>query len=173
MYCPRCSQQQASEEVRFCSRCGLPLSAVRELVVGGGELVEREAEAQAGRPMRALKGMRKGVWWMLASLLLALVAGILTALDDDLAVFVLLPVLCFFVGFARLLYGTFLEGRVKKDASQAHVAAATRRPELAPPTGTPVEAFAAQRRTAEMAQPPSVTESTTRLLDGEDGTHRA
>jgi ribosomal protein L37E len=34
MYCPKCSQQQVSEEVRFCSRCGFSLSAVRELIAG-------------------------------------------------------------------------------------------------------------------------------------------
>ena len=34
MYCPKCGQQQASEEVFFCSRCGFKLDVVRALVAG-------------------------------------------------------------------------------------------------------------------------------------------
>ncbi len=34
MYCPKCGQQQASEEVFFCSRCGLKLDVVRAFVAG-------------------------------------------------------------------------------------------------------------------------------------------
>jgi hypothetical protein len=177
MYCPRCSQQQVSEEMRFCSRCGLPLSVVKELVAGGGGLVEREVEAQVGQPSPALRGMRKGVWIMLAGVPLALVVALLTAVNDAFAVFLLLPVLCLVAGFARLLYGTFLEGRaprVKRDASEQHAGSmmpsqprtAARAPELSPPAGTPVEGFTAPKlETAEMVRPPSVTEHTTRLLD--------
>src|SRR5215207_3872114 len=36
MYCPECSQQQASDEVRFCPRCGLQLDAVQRLLAGDG-----------------------------------------------------------------------------------------------------------------------------------------
>lgn len=32
MYCPKCSQQQASDHVRFCSRCGFQLNIVKELL---------------------------------------------------------------------------------------------------------------------------------------------
>ena len=38
MYCPRCSQQQVSEETKFCSRCGFPLGLVSELLAHGGFL---------------------------------------------------------------------------------------------------------------------------------------
>jgi hypothetical protein len=38
MYCPRCGQQQASEEIKFCSRCGFPLGLVSELIAHGGFL---------------------------------------------------------------------------------------------------------------------------------------
>ena len=38
MYCPQCSEEQVSEEMRFCSRCGLPLAIVSQLVRGGGAL---------------------------------------------------------------------------------------------------------------------------------------
>ncbi len=35
MYCPNCGQQQVSEEMRFCSRCGLALSGLAEWLAGG------------------------------------------------------------------------------------------------------------------------------------------
>jgi hypothetical protein len=49
MYCPKCSQQQVSDELRFCPRSGFPRTAVRKLaVVAAGAPVEREAEALRG-----------------------------------------------------------------------------------------------------------------------------
>lgn len=186
MYCPKCSQQQVSDEVRFCSRCGFSLSAVRELVAGGGALAAHGAEAQAGQLSRSQRGVRKGALMILASLALALVVGLLTAMDDDFAVLLLVPVLCFVIGLTRVLYGVFLAEKwargLKGAAPQAHAApampgqpgAAARSPELSPPRGTPVGMFTAQRaETAEMVRPPSVTEGTTRLLDGEADSRRA
>jgi predicted amidophosphoribosyltransferase len=32
MFCPRCSQEQVSEETKFCSRCGFPLGLVSEIL---------------------------------------------------------------------------------------------------------------------------------------------
>src|SRR5689334_7647741 len=44
MYCPNCGQQQVSDEMRFCSRCGLALTGLAEWL-GGGMLVRREEES--------------------------------------------------------------------------------------------------------------------------------
>ena len=180
MYCPKCSQQQVSDDVRFCSRCGFSLGAVRELMAGGGAPVAHGAEAQAGQLSRGQRGVRKGAWMMLASLALTLVAGLITAIDDGFAVLLLLPVLCFVIGFALVLYGVFWAERrarrVKGAASQAHAAAAmpgqlgaaARSLALSPTRAAAAESFTARRaETAEMMRPPSVTENTTRLLDGE------
>ncbi|MFL6374593.1 MAG: hypothetical protein ACJ73D_08015 [Pyrinomonadaceae bacterium] len=38
MHCPSCGQQQISNETKFCSRCGMPLSLVAEVVANGGFL---------------------------------------------------------------------------------------------------------------------------------------
>ena len=32
MFCPRCSEAQVAEDVRFCKRCGLRLEAVQDLI---------------------------------------------------------------------------------------------------------------------------------------------
>ncbi|MFN2510582.1 MAG: hypothetical protein ABR568_03965 [Pyrinomonadaceae bacterium] len=181
MYCPKCSQQQVSDEMRFCSRCGFSLTAVRELIDSDSALVEQVAEVQAGRPSRSLRGIRKGAWMMLASLVLALV--VLTAVEDEFAVLLVLPVLCFVIGFVRLLYGVFFAEKrippIKGTASQPHsiipgqLGTPTRNPQLSPPRVAPIESFTAHRiETAEMVQPRSVTENTTRLLDEESNPRR-
>jgi hypothetical protein len=124
---------------------------------------------------------------ILASLALALVVGLLAAaIDDEIAVLLLLPFLCFVIGVIRVLYGVFFAEkrarRLKGDAPQPHavpvtpgqLGAAARSPELSAPRGTPIRSFTTQRvETAEMVRPPSVTESTTRLFDGEADSHRA
>lgn len=38
MHCPRCGQQQISEDIKFCSRCGFPLGLVSEILAHGGVL---------------------------------------------------------------------------------------------------------------------------------------
>src|SRR5215470_5782169 len=56
MYCPNCGQQQISDEMRFCSRCGLALSGLAEWLAGGRLPLKREDEAPA-----ALSPRRKGI----------------------------------------------------------------------------------------------------------------
>lgn len=51
IHCPKCGQQQVSEEVRFCSRCGFKLGLVRALLAddgGGGDTLKHEIAAQGG-----------------------------------------------------------------------------------------------------------------------------
>ena len=43
MHCPRCGQQQASGETKFCSRCGFQLAIVAELLHHGGTLPQLAA----------------------------------------------------------------------------------------------------------------------------------
>lgn len=184
MYCPQCSQQQVSDEMRFCARCGLPLSGVRELVASGGVAAAGSVVGAQSALSKSQKGVRRGTLMMLVSFPLALLVGLLSAIDDVFAVLLLLPLLCFVAGFARLLYGVFWEerrARAKEVASQAQVAAANPAQVGAPARGTglpparfaPVEDFTPQRmKTAEILQPPSVTENTTRLLEDEaDANH--
>lgn len=38
MHCPRCGQQQISDQTKFCSRCGFQLGLVSELLMNGGFL---------------------------------------------------------------------------------------------------------------------------------------
>ena len=48
MHCPRCGQQQISDQTKFCSRCGFQLGIVSELLDNGGFL-PRLAELNQGK----------------------------------------------------------------------------------------------------------------------------
>ncbi len=48
MHCPRCGQQQVSDQTKFCSRCGFQLGLVGELLEHGGYLPQL-AELQKGK----------------------------------------------------------------------------------------------------------------------------
>ena len=177
MYCPKCSQEQVSDEMRFCSRCGFPLTAVRELVESGSAPPIDPGVAQLARKQKVI---RRGAWMMLASLVLTIFVGLLTSIDDDFVVLMFFPVLCFVLGFLQVLYGVFLsDRRASRRLKQpqpvvpAQLNTPPARPELSAPRGAPVESFSGHRvETAEMVRPASVTENTTRLLDDESDPRR-
>ena len=182
MYCPKCSQEQISDEMRFCSRCGFPLIAVRDLVASGNALVKLEEPLQASCGQKAV---RRAAWMLMASVVLSLFVGFLAAIEDDFAVFFIFPFLIFLIGFALMLYGVFIADKraARKKAAalqkqlaasmQAHLNAAPRTPELYPSQMTPNESFTGRRpQTAEMFRPPSVTENTTRLLEDDPDQRR-
>jgi zinc-ribbon domain len=173
MFCPNCGQQQSSDEMRFCSRCGFQLGSVRELIAEAVAQVQREPERHE-RLTKVFKAMRRSAWTMLLGILLSFLTGLMTALDEDLAPLLLLPSVCFVVGFVFLLYGAFVKGRgitkeeLKAASQPALIPIATvRRSELPPSRVMPVANAPSQWQTAEINQPPSVTENTTRFLDEE------
>src|SRR5205814_6304510 len=84
MFCPRCGQQQASEEVRFCSRCGLRLDELAEFVEGGGRLAGRDPAEDLPALTPRQRRTRKGTMAVAAGLLLGLIALILTEVKQDL-----------------------------------------------------------------------------------------
>lgn len=187
MHCPQCGQQQTSSEMRFCSRCGFPLGGVSELLAQGGVLRAtggEELREQAISPRR--RGVKQGVVMMLFGTVIVPVLGILNSYQDQttlLEVLVAISAVIFFAGgLMRILYAMLFESSalgIKSDDSanapavtpaqlnaSAHVSAL-------PPAqqGIPVSNFTPRRmNTAELRQPASVTENTTRLLDEEKGT---
>ncbi|HEX7177312.1 MAG TPA: zinc ribbon domain-containing protein [Pyrinomonadaceae bacterium] len=180
MHCPQCGQQQVSDEVRFCSRCGLSLAAVARLIEGGGRLAEF-GEGEGRVLSKRQRGVRKGLIVMAGSFVSCGLAGLLTAMDDDFFPLLLLASFAFIIGLMRMLYGMLLED----DAPQATAtkkAAASKTPPALEGTRThgagaalpPARGFSAadlarpRNQTAEMAAPSSVTESTTRLLENEE-----
>ncbi len=59
MFCPRCSQEQVSEETKFCSRCGFSLSLVAEVLTNGGFLpVFSVWENKLGKTLKASQNLK-------------------------------------------------------------------------------------------------------------------
>lgn len=180
MYCPQCGQQQASTEVRFCSRCGFPLAGVVELLASGG-VPGSQAEPQGEQMSPRHKGVKQGAVMMLIGAVLVPVLAIFNSFQRGPGIFDLLvplaAVICFAGGLMRILYATFFEQgapTVRQDApayasipaTPAQLNTGARVSALPPPQSTPISDFMPRRaKTAELVQPPSVTENTTRLLD--------
>ena len=158
--------------MRFCSRCGFALSGVMELVATGGGVPQAPKKV---KKRSAMQGVRLGTWIILASVVYSLFVGVLTAVDDDFAVLLLVSVVAFLVGFVRILYAAFVQDRRERREmdSQDPLSLSTQtssnvRKQLNQTTAAPVESFTRPiKKTAEVVQPPSVTENTTRFLDDE------
>lgn len=180
MYCPQCGQQQASSEMRFCSRCGFPMGGVAELLAQGGVLRsgDEAAQEQALSPRR--RGVRQGVMMMLLGVVIVPVLAILNSFAYGPSILDLLvpisAVICFAGGMMRILYAILFEQstpEVKRDTATyvppvtpAQLNAGVRTSALPPMQSIPVSDFAPRRvNTAELVTPPSITENTTKLLD--------
>jgi hypothetical protein len=183
MHCPQCGQQQASNEMRFCSRCGFPLGGVVELLARGGIPSSSNAEPQEQSLSPRYKGVRQGVIMMLIGTVIVPILAIINSYQIQTTLLdVLVPlsaVILFAGGLMRILYAAIFEqGSMKRDAPAYAVPivppqlSATERVSALPPARSiPVSDFAPRRmNTAELVQPHSVTENTTKLLDEEKGT---
>ena len=187
MYCPQCGQQQASEEMRFCSRCGFPLGGVTELLASGGVLHSgggAELREEARSPRR--RGVRQGALMMLIGTVVVPVLGVIHSYQHyapTLEALVAISAIIFFAGgLMRILYSILFESTAPGGAGEAstdvppittpaQLSARARISALPPARSVPVSEFTPRRmNTEELAQPPSVTENTTRLLDEEKGT---
>jgi zinc ribbon protein len=178
MFCPRCGQQ-AAEEVRFCSRCGLPLVAAAILVEagGGGAPESAQAEANVGLTPRQ-RGTRKGLMIIAGGVIFFVLVAILMTIKEDFFPFLILAGLIFTAGVMRLLYGLLLEEHTPANKSLKHSAAdatptlaheAARGAQLPPARTVPANVYTKPgAETSDMAAPPSITENTTRLLDEDE-----
>ena len=172
MYCPNCGQQQVSDEMRFCSRCGFALSGLAEWLAGNRVPLVRREESRSEPMSPRRKGMRRAAKLMFFSgVLFPIFLAISIGVDEGgpLAI----PFILFFVSLVMMLYARLF---TDKHATQSiHTVAQTTtlnsnqaRGALPPPTNQPIPAAGRQQvRTNELYQPPSVTENTTRFLDNE------
>ena len=182
MFCPKCGQQQSSNGVRFCSRCGFQLEVVKELLLTDGALVWPEAETRPRGPSARNRGIRQGVMLMLLTALVVPLTAILAKVGILPREFVAMAaIICAVGGFMRFVYALmFEEGAPRRKprspvfnapdgfTAPAQEVRSGHVPYALPPQQSrrPAGEFNRWRaETAEMAQPPSVTENTTRLLD--------
>ena len=172
MFCPNCGQQQIADSTKYCPRCGTPIAGLAEwLAAGGATLPVREATAPAApaplSPRR--KGMRRGAKVMFLSgvLLPFLIAMSVAAENPGPIIFALI---IFFVGLSMTLYARLFgedTPAIKGRPAQPQMpGAAPTMPALPSAADNRINNFTRRGvRTAELSQPPSVTDHTTRLLD--------
>lgn len=185
MFCPKCGQSQVSEAVRFCSRCGLPLGGAASLLANDGVLPSQLAAptgaASSISPRR--KGLRQGGIVMLVGIFLGPMIAMMHPIIGLKGEYSIIGALVFMVGFLRFLYAAIFEDKAPAATSGASFDAQAstqdqfnpqaQRGALPPAEFRPAPSFFAPRNdTAEIAQPSSVTDHTTRLLQDDNATDR-
>jgi hypothetical protein len=171
MYCPNCGQQQISGEMRFCSRCGLALTGLAEWLAGGSVPVRRVEQPQVAVESPRRKHIRRAAKLMFCGgVLFPVFLAISIAVNEGGPMFI--PFLVLFISVVWMLYARlFLDNtpHLNYQAPQTTVLGSIpARNSLPPATTTSIpNAGRQQVRTNELAQPPSVTEHTTRFFDNE------
>ena len=183
MFCPQCGQQQVAGVIRFCSRCGFPLDGVLQLLSNGGSLpVYRNPDEPVPVSPRR-KGVKQGGMLLLSGAVLVPILGLFASYGDSRFLEILAglaAIICFIGGPLRMFYAAVFEegapkpvrmyGPAPMHIPQQFVPHAPPAAALPPPPARPPTGWRARPNTAELVNPPSVTENTTRLLDKEDRT---
>lgn len=176
MFCPKCGQQ-SSDEVRFCPKCGLQLAGLAAYVAANEENPAGAPAVPAPLMTARRRGIRRGAKVMFFFAVL-LPAAALLAFEGDAPGPLLLVLTGGLAGVLWMVYSWLFNDntvpvadraarKAVKAARKRGLAAAGDRPALGPQQFTPAPLFNRQRatNTAELYQPPSVTENTTKLLD--------
>ncbi len=183
MHCPRCGQQQASEEIKFCSRCGFPLGLVTEILAHGGFLPQLADLHKSKKWLTRNFGLKLSlVWFLLINFILVPLAAITKAPGGVIAGLAI-------IGFCGGLLMTalsflFLQKETKPFQRQTEVPNEMSAPQyiggnlrqnaLPPQTSQPVSSYAAPTAGSWKAPdtgdlvPHSVTEGTTKLLQKDE-----
>lgn len=166
MYCPKCGQSQPSHEVRFCSRCGLPLHEISSWLETGDNSLLAGPPSVPQEPGKRRTAMRRGAKLVFLSAVVFPFAFILCAAAHT-PFFLIFPATIFILGAAWALYARlFFEDAISPAHPQLSHFGKRPGSELPPvrePSGLPWQTKPS--RTAEIVEPPSVTERTTNLLE--------
>ena len=179
MHCPRCGQQQVSEDTRFCSRCGFPLGLVSEILAHGGVLPQlADLHTKKKKILTRKNGLKISlVWFLLFTFLLTPLAGI-AGLEEGAGV---IAILGFSGGLLMMLISwMFLENEPKFSSIDSTYQSANylsgnaaRQNALPPQQSQPVQDFVPPAgnwkapNTGELV-PHSVTDGTTKLLQKDE-----
>lgn len=167
MFCPKCSQQQSSEEMRFCSRCGFPLAAVAIVLDNQGNLPQ--LESQPVPKLQRSRMLRESTYLTLVAWAVALVTTLFWDFGVPLETVAKISSLIFFllglVGLLRFVYAFLSVRDLPGPSPEARVLRETNQAALPPQQSMPLTDFPRRTNTREISPRPSVTENTTRLLD--------
>jgi hypothetical protein len=165
--------------MRFCARCGFPLEGAMVLLAHGGMLPSYEPAGGEKKISARRKGVKQGALLMLIGAVLVPLLGVFASfapfrIGVAFEFFAAAAaILCFVGGPLRMLFAAlFEEGAPPR---QFVMPSSYAPPAIPPPpvrlsalpqaTATPPVGWRARPQTAEIVQPPSVTDHTTRLLE--------
>jgi len=178
MHCPRCGQQQISDQAKFCSRCGFQLGIVSELLVHGGFLPQLAELNKKSTLFSRKNGIVFSVFWFIVWVpLLTSIFGAVLGVEELGAMCALIGVF----GSLMMLIASFVY--LKPAPTKFDYAAAespgtgyaglygpANQNALPPQQSQPASNYMAPEGswraadTGDFARPGSVTESTTKLL---------
>ena len=180
MHCPSCGQQQVSNDTKFCSRCGMPLGLVAEVVHNGGFLPQL---AQLDDKKKTIFNKKNGVvfsifWFIFFTMFATSFFGILGAPEALIGICAITGVF----GAMMLMIASliFLKSSKPPIVYPQHFQAPPppnlyggAQAALPPQQSIPASAYAQPRpagswRDTNDLSPASVTESTTRLLNEDE-----
>ena len=186
MFCPQCGQQQVNGIIRFCSRCGFPLDGVIQLLNNGGNLPVYRSPDEPVPISPRKKGVKQGGLLLLSGAVIVPILAMFASFSNFLLpqmLAALAAIICFIGGPLRMFYAAvFEEGAPKPVRTYGPMPMAMPMPQqfappaqhnaLSPPPVRSQPSWRSRPNTAELVNPPSVTENTTRLLEKEDRTER-
>src|SRR5688572_1304871 len=158
MFCPQCGHRQVSNEMRFCSRCGLPLDLVTDLLDGSGKTLQRQKRELTGI------GLMMATLLMLTNFVIVFGAITLPHLANPVffwlwASFVIASLIMGGVGVTKLIRGGFFQ-RLKAREARLNLM------KDSPKTAEEMESRVPDTDAIPLlVHPVSVTETTTRELE--------
>ena len=171
MYCPKCSQQQVSDQTRFCSRCGLLLSNITELLANDGLPAALESRTEQHQLSPRQRGVRQGTALILTGMVISFVMSLLSAfVFGHPEIFITIPSAPFYLsGLARILYVYMFEPAAPFQNEATRPAQLSRTVDnysLPPRLNVTVPGFGAERmETSEIIVSTGLAEHQTKLLD--------
>jgi hypothetical protein len=176
MFCPKCGQQQLSEETKFCSRCGFLLTAVWDLVSNNGLSNQNFATPESRAISPRKEGLRRGGKLMMIGLIIIPLLIIISELFNlNPALVIAVSILTFWGGILRMIYARLFESdypneiNVERKTLSFAKKMLGKKTNALPPQSISVSSYAPPavsnwRDTNDLPQP-SVIDNTTKLLE--------
>lgn len=184
MHCPRCGQQQVSEEIKFCSRCGFPLGLVSEILAHGGFLPQLADLHKTKTLWTKKNGVMFSVFWFMFFVLIMTPFWGIVDVDELAGISAIVGIF----GGLMMLIGSLVFLKSSKDPQSLPQRQIPQQPHpfqtnpqiqgnihqaLPPQQSIPVSAYSAPkpgswRETNDLVEPGSVTDETTKMFKNRD-----
>ena len=183
MYCPRCGQEQISQNLKFCSSCGLAMELVSEILANNGILPRLLESEKKKKIFTRRNGMVFSLLWFI--FFVPFMAAICGLLDFHIIVVSFFNIAGVFSSLLIFLFSVFFLGSSKDGTQQNYIQSQKTSHDLSdqnvrqsslPPQQTQIAHDYVSSTsgswkapdTGELAQPGSVTEETTKLLQKDE-----